>query len=133
MDGYRRIKTDVGYIANARDAIFLDSLYQKANKFTFKGRLNPTFCEDGEKGEPQIPFELTTVGVVECTAIDEDNFYRITRIDTESSFLEEVNDNDAKYKVLIFQTYDWSYIIKCKDYSFITFVNNNTEISTGAL
>ena len=119
---YKTIKTDVGYIADARDAIYLDELNQHANIFTFKGRLNPTFCEEGEKGDPTIPFTLTATGVLECTAIDEDNFYRITRIDTGSSFSEEVNDSEEKYKVLIFQTYDWSYIIKCKEYRFVTVV-----------
>lgn len=128
MNVYKRIKTDIGYIANARDAIYLDSLYQKANTFTFTGRINSKFCGDGEKREHPIPYELKVLGVVECTAIDEDNFYRITRIDTGSSFSEEINDNEEKYRVLIFQTYDWSYIIKCLDYSFIAYEEKSPNI-----
>ncbi|MBR1736789.1 MAG: hypothetical protein IJ736_07210 [Firmicutes bacterium] len=113
---YKEIETEVGYIKPVRDAIYIDSFEQKHNSIIIKGEINSLFCSIKRDDHKWYRFELVMEQVSEYTAIDEEHFYAKTRIHTESDFSEYTDGSGNR--VFILQTYDWSYIIKCREHKF---------------
>ena len=111
---FKKINTDVGIIKSYRDSIILDSMEQKGSSLSFKGEVNLKYC-DLRNGYGWIKFNLNVYGMTELTVIDEDHAYKKLHLDTESALAEAVID-DEPYRMVAFITYDWTYLIKCKDY-----------------
>lgn len=116
---YVKINTEIGYIDAKRDAIFLDSFSQQGNILSLIGEIDTTCCEKKSKEYNWYKYCLTIKGVKEYNAINIEDFYR-KRIKTESAFSEVLNvsDKESNLRTIIIETYDWAYIIMCREFVF---------------
>ena len=116
---FKGIHTEIGIIKPFRDSIFLDSMEQKGSNLSFNGEINLKYC-DLRNGYECIKFNLIINGITEFTVVDDDHAYGKLRLDTDSAFSESISD-DTSYRKIAFETYDWTYLIKCKDYKMTFF------------
>lgn len=116
---YKKIITEVGYIEAKRDAIHLDSFQQQGNILTLIGEVYAKWCEKKSSEYKWYKYCLKIKGVKEYNAINIEDYYK-KRIRTESTFSEVMNEdeNEENMRTIIFETYDWAYIIVCRDFVF---------------
>ena len=112
---YVRINTEIGYIDAKRDAIFLDSFSQQGNILNLIGEIDSACCEKKSKEYKWYKYCLT----IKYEAINIEEYYK-KKIKTESSFSEVLNvaDNKSNLRTIIIETYDWVYIITCRELVF---------------
>lgn len=117
---YTRINTEIGYIDAKRDAIFLDSFGQQGNILSLMGEIDSACCEIKSKEYKWYKYCLTIKGVKEYSAINIEDFYK-KKINTPSSFSEilDISNGKTDMKTIIIETYDWVYIVVCKNFEFV--------------
>ena len=109
----KKIKTEIGYIKRYRTSIYINSVKQKGNKIIINGKIDLDKC-DIRNGFKWVYFNLYFDKIQEYTAISEDYVYEKYHFETESSFSEIILE-DEQYKKIVLESYDWTYIIKCKE------------------
>lgn len=116
---YKKIITEVGYIEAKRDAIHLDSFRQQDNNLVLSGEIYAKWCEKKNPDYKWYKYHLNIKGVKEYSAMNIEDYYKKT-IKTESAFSEVVNESDSEknLRTIILETYDWAYIIVCRDFVF---------------
>lgn len=114
---YVKVNTEIGYIDAKRDAIFLDSFGQQGNILSLIGEVDSTCCGVKSKEYKWYKYCLTIKGVKEYSAINIEDFYR-KKLNTPSSFSEVLNISNGGLKTIIIETYDWAYIVMCKNFEF---------------
>ncbi len=119
MEGiYKKINTEVGYIEAKRDAIHLDSFQQEGNILMLLGEVYAKWCEKKSLEDKWYKYRLTVKGVKKYSAINIEDFYK-KKVNTPSSFSEILNTSNDKLKTIIIETYDWAYIVVCKNFEFV--------------
>ncbi len=116
---YKKIITEVGCIEAKRDAIHLDSFQQQGNNLALLGEIYAKWCEKKAPEYKWYKYRLNIKGVKEYSAINIEDFYK-KGIKTESTFSEVLSksDNEKDLRTIILETYDWAYIIVCRDFDF---------------
>lgn len=116
---YKKINTEVGYIEAKRDAIYLDSFQQEGNILILLGEVYAKWCEKKLPEHKWYKYRLTVKGVKEYSAVNIEDFYK-KKINTPSSFSEmlDISNDKTGLRTIIIETYDWVYIIKCKNFEF---------------
>ena len=116
---YKKIITEVGCIEAKRDAIHLDSFQQQGNNLELLGEIYAKWCEKKTPEYKWYKYCLNIKGVKEYNAINIEDYYK-KGIRTESTFSEVLNesDNEKDFRTIILETYDWAYIIVCRDFVF---------------
>lgn len=116
---YKKIITEVGCIEAKRNAIYLDSFQQQGNKLMLLGEISAKWCEKKVPEYKWYKYCLNITGVKEYNAINIEDYYKRV-IETESTFSEMVDEseNEKNFRTIILETYDWAYIIVCKDFVF---------------
>ena len=115
MNDYKKIITDIGYIKRYRTSIYVNSFKQTGDQIIINGKIDLDKC-DIQNGSKWVYFNLYFKKIIEYTAISEEHVYSKYHLDTESSF-SEIRLEDEQYKKIILESYDWTYIIKCKEYN----------------
>lgn len=116
---YKKINTEVGYIEAKRDAIYLDSFQQEHNILILLGEVYAKWCEKKSPEHKWYKYRLTIKGVKEYSAVNIEDFYK-KKIDTPSSFSEvlDISNDKTDLRTIIIETYDWVYIVTCKNFEF---------------
>ncbi len=116
---YKKIITEVGCIEAKRDAIHLDSFQQQGNNLALLGEIYAKWCEKKAPEYKWYKYCLNIKGVKEYNAINIEDYYK-KGIRTESTFSEVLNEseNETNLRTIILETYDWAYIIVCRDFIF---------------
>ena len=116
---YKKINTEVGYIEAKRDAIHLDSFQQEGNILILLGEVYAKWCEKKSPEDKWYKYRLTIKGVKEYSAINIEDFYK-KKLNTPSSYSEVLDNSNDKtdFKTIIIETYDWAYIVVCKNFKF---------------
>lgn len=83
------------------------------------GEIYAKWCEKKTTEYKWYKYCLNINGVKEYNAINIEDYYK-RGIKTESTFSEVLNDydNENNFRTIIFETYDWVYIIVCRDFVF---------------
>lgn len=117
---YKKINTEVGYIAAKRNAIYLDSFEQQGNILNLIGEIGSTWCEKKLQDCEWYKYRLTIKGVKEYQAINIEDYYK-KNIKTDSAFSEVLNvlNEETDFRTIIIETYDWAYIVVCKCFEFV--------------
>ncbi len=109
------IVTKIGEI-RGRDAIYLDKVTTTLNplELGFKGSFNAALCDayDGEK--EFIDYDIRFSSVREYRLHDNKNYD--SALARHSSFDVVLDENDSRYNMFIFSTYDYTFEIFCEDY-----------------
>lgn len=116
---YKKINTEVGYIEAKRDAIYLDSFQQEGNILILLGEVYAKWCEKKSLEHKWYKYRLAIKGVKEYSAFNIEDFYK-KKINTPSSFSEmlDISNDKTGLRTIIIETYDWVYIVKCKNFEF---------------
>lgn len=117
---YKKIKTEIGYIGAKRNAIYLDSFEQDYNTLILKGEVSSSCCDECFREYRWYKYQLTLKEVKEYEAVNIEDFYK-KKIKTESTFSEVIDNlnSEVDFKTIIIETYDWAYIVVCKDFEFL--------------
>lgn len=115
---YKKVDTEIGYIGAKRNAIYLDSFEQVHNTLILKGEVSSSCCEECFRNYKWYKYQLTINGVKEYKSINIEDYY-LQNLNTESAFSEVLDSSDKDIKTIIIETYDWAYIVVCKDFEFL--------------
>ena len=116
---YKKIYTEVGYIEAKRNAIYLDSFEQKGSTINLIGEIDSRWCEKKSPDYKWYKYHLNFKGVKKYEAINIEDYYK-KNIKTVSTFSEVLNvpHEETTFKTIIIETYDWAYIVVCKNFEF---------------
>lgn len=117
---YKKINTEIGYIGAKRNAIYLDSFEQDHNTLILKGEVSSSCCDECFRDYRWYKYCLNIKGVKEYQAINIEDYYK-KKINTPSSFSEvlDILSGKTDLRTIIIETYDWAYIVVCKDFEFV--------------
>lgn len=115
---YKKVDTEIGYIGAKRNAIYLDSFEQVHNTLILKGEVSSSCCDECFRNYKWYKYQLTVNGVKEYQSINIEDYY-LQNLNTESAFSEVLDSSDKDIKTIIIETYDWAYIVVCKDFEFL--------------
>lgn len=122
---FQGIKTNIGYILSRRDAIYLDCMEQKDNNVIMKGEINSSFCSGYIPQNKWYMYciQFKDVKVYQCFEIEIlykmklNNVYAFSEV-LNSDLCELYNLNSEEYKYILIETYDYAYILLCKEFEF---------------
>lgn len=116
---YKKINTEIGYIGEKRNTLYLDHFEQQGNVLNLTGEINSMWCEKKIKDYEWYKYRLTVEGVIEYQSINIEDYYK-KEINTESVLSEVLDYSSVEKcsKTIIVETYDWAYIIVCKGFEF---------------
>lgn len=83
------------------------------------GEVYAKWCEKKSPEHKSYKYRLTIKGVKEYSAVNIEDFYK-KKINTPSSFSEvlDISNDKTDLRTIIIETYDWAYIVKCKNFEF---------------
>lgn len=116
---YKKIGTEIGYIGAKRNAIYLDSFEQTHNTLILKGEISSSCCDECYREYRWYKYQLTIKGVKEYKSINIEDYY-LKNLKTQSAFSELLDKSCSEddLRTIIIETYDWAYIIVCRDFVF---------------
>lgn len=122
---FQGIKTDIGYILSRRDAIYIDAMEQKNNSIIMKGEVNSAFCMEFIPSNKWYMFNVIFKNVKIYQCFNADIFYakKLNNVEAFSEILNSdwfdiYNLSDKEYKHILIETYDFAYMLLCKDFDF---------------